>query len=76
MITRLFTEHPRSVNESYFRHLACACSYGLRMIGAGFACIVHGLLPFLFQDTGSKAIRALHSEITDRKAGGEPSLDC
>ena len=59
---RAFTEHPASVGESYLEHLARASGFGTRMMFAGFACLVHGLLPFLFVKTGSRAI----SELNDR----------
>ncbi|HEV2229820.1 MAG TPA: DUF6356 family protein [Steroidobacteraceae bacterium] len=59
---RAFTEHPASVGESYTEHMARAACFGVRMIGAGFACLVHALLPFLFARTGSAAI----AELNDR----------
>jgi hypothetical protein len=61
-LIRAFTEHPRSVGESYGEHLAQALCFGTRMIFAGLACLVHGVLPFLFVRTGSQAI----SELNDR----------
>lgn len=59
---RAFTEHPASVGESYTEHLARALCFGTRMVLAGMACVVHGVLPFLFVRTGSQAI----SELSDR----------
>jgi hypothetical protein len=59
---RAFTEHPASVGESYAEHLGRAVGFGMRMMIAGLACVVHGLLPFLFVQTGSRAI----SELNDR----------
>ena len=53
---KLFTEHPASVGESYAEHLAMAGGFGLRMILGGCACLIHGLLPFLFVRTGSAQI--------------------
>ncbi len=67
-ITRLFSEHPASVGESYFGHLLQASSFGLRMMFAGLACVLHGLLPFLFVSTGSDAIRSLNEELSSRRA--------
>ena len=59
-LTKLFTEHPASVDESYGEHLAMATGFGVRMILGGIACLIHGLLPFLFVKTGSHQIGALH----------------
>jgi Family of unknown function (DUF6356) len=61
-LIRAFTEHPASVSESYGEHLGRAWYFGLRMVFAGIACLVHGVLPFLFVRTGSRAI----SELNDR----------
>jgi len=35
----------------------------LRMMLAGIACLVHGVLPFLFQRTGSRAIAELNERM-------------
>ena len=58
--TKLFTEHPASVGETYGEHLVMASGFGVRMILGGIACLIHGLLPFLFVKTGSRQIGALH----------------
>jgi Family of unknown function (DUF6356) len=61
-LIRAFTEHPASVDESYGEHLFRAVCFGTRMMWAGLACVVHGVLPFLFVRTGSRAI----AELNDR----------
>lgn len=75
MISRLFKAHPQSVGESYVEHLAHASYFGFRMVFAGCACLIHALLPFLFEKTGSKAITNLHNRmVTNRcKDGAKPS---
>jgi hypothetical protein len=60
------TRHLDEVGESYGEHLAVASRVGFRMIGGGLACLVHGVLPFLFSTTGSRTIRELHRGITKR----------
>lgn len=67
-ILRSFSEHPASVGETYFGHLLQASVFGLRMVFAGLACILHGLLPFLCITTGSDAMKALHDEMAARRA--------
>jgi len=57
---KLFTDNPASVGESYGEHLVMASGFGVRMILGGLACLVHGLLPFLFVKTGSRQIACLH----------------
>ena len=60
---RLFTDHPASVGESYAEHLVTASGFGLRMMLAGLACMIHALLPFLFVKTGSVQIGTLHDKM-------------
>ena len=60
MIDRLFLAHPRSAGESYGRHLVTAVGFAAAMIGGGLACLVHALVPGLFERTGSNAISDLH----------------
>jgi hypothetical protein len=70
-MTRGFTEHPASVGETYTEHLFHAGCFGTRMVFAGFACLIHALLPFLFERTGSRAITELNERmVTRRRPGG------
>ena len=68
-LSRAFTEHPASVGESYGEHLGRAICFGLRMICAGLACLVHGVLPFLFVRTGSRAIADLNDRMVVTRRG-------
>ena len=63
MILRAFTEHPASVGETYSEHFLFATRFGMRMVLGGFACILHGILPFLFVRTGSRQIETLHGRM-------------
>ena len=66
---RPFTEHPASVGESYGEHLGQAVCFGGRMVLAGLACLVHGVLPFLFVRTGSRTISELNERmVRNRRA--------
>ena len=62
--SRCFTAHPATVGENYGTHLGRASVFGLRMMLAGAACVVHGLLPFLFVRTGSRTISELNAQLT------------
>ena len=69
-LIRAFTEHPASAGESYTEHLFRAMCFGIRMVLAGVACVVHGVLPFLFVRTGSRAIAELNDRmVLDRRVG-------
>ena len=59
----LFTEHPHAVGETYVEHMHAASYFGLRMIGAGLCCLMHGIFPFLFVKTGSTTVLDLHDKM-------------
>jgi hypothetical protein len=73
-IIRAFTAHPASVGESYFEHLFRAVYFGVRMVFAGIACLVHGVLPFLFVRTGSRAIAELNDRMVVNRRTGLPAV--
>jgi hypothetical protein len=66
-LTRPFTTHPASVDETWGEHCAMAWSFGFRLLGASLACFLHGLFPFLFTTTGSRAIRELHERMVVKR---------
>ena len=63
-----FTAHPRDVGESYLQHGVFACRYGAKMTAGGIAAFVHGVLPFLFQTTGSRITRELSATLEESAA--------
>jgi Family of unknown function (DUF6356) len=74
-IAKLFTDHPASVDETYTEHLAIASGFGIRMILGGFACLLHGIFPFLFVKTGSQQIGTLHERmVTSRNRREMPAI--
>jgi len=64
----LMTRHPRAVGETYGEHLAVAWSIAAALMAAGIACLIHGLLPFAFETTASRAVARLHNRISQRAA--------
>ena len=64
----LFLEHPASVGESYWQHMGQALRFGALLCLTGVACLFHGLLPFLFKDTGSNNIRRLHQMMVTQRS--------
>ena len=66
MFGRLFLDHPRSVDESYFEHLLFAGGFALRLLGAGLAALVHAMIPCLFEKTTSQMITQMHDKIHNR----------
>jgi hypothetical protein len=67
-LPRSFVDHPRSVGETYREHFAVALGFGLRLIAAGLACLVHACVPAWFTRSGSQAVRTLARELEERTA--------
>ena len=67
-IDRWFLDHPHSVNESYGEHFSFALGFGLTLIGAGLAAVVHAFVPVFHQRTASTTVKRLHARITNRGA--------
>lgn len=62
----IFTDHPRSIGESYFQHFIFASHFGLRMMFAGMACLIHAIFPFLFEKTGSNTLLSMTQHFVKR----------
>ena len=59
----MFTEHPNSVGESYFKHMLFPIKVGLKLILWGFAAIFHAIFPFVLKTYVSSNIKKLHDDI-------------
>ncbi|VVE50939.1 capsule biosynthesis protein [Pandoraea terrigena] len=71
---KIFTQHPASVGENYLQHMGSAMSFALPLLVACLACVVHALLPFLFEKTGSRIIVRLHERmVTHRDRRAKPA---
>ena len=66
-----FNRHPSSVGESYGEHLAQASGFGVTMITAGAACLVHAIFPFWFEKTASLCVQRLHAQMSARSRAAE-----
>ena len=67
MFARLFIDHPRTVNESYFQHLSASLTVAGRLGVAASKCVVHALVPGLCKTAGSDAILKLYREVSPRR---------
>lgn len=59
-------KHLDEVGETYGEHFAHAGGYGVTLLIAAMACMVHAILPFLFERTASDCIRNLHARMAAR----------
>jgi len=65
-ITRLFTAHPDSVQESYGQHFRFAMRFAFSLALAACAALIHAVLPFLFEKTASGIIERLYNRTQNR----------
>jgi hypothetical protein len=74
---RRFTDHPASVNETYFQHMAMAFGFGGRMLLGGMACLVHGVFPWLCLTRGQRddpRAASPHGQPPRGAVGGSPRV--
>lgn len=64
---RAFTDHPRSVGETYTQHMGSALSFSAEMFVASVCCLFHAMLPFLFKTTGRRTIERLHRRMVTHR---------
>jgi hypothetical protein len=70
---KLFTDHPKSVDESYLEHASVAIFYSIKLFLASVACFVHAFLPFLFKSTASSMSRHVVRDVDRRVKGASPN---
>ncbi|HEX4371599.1 MAG TPA: DUF6356 family protein [Rhizomicrobium sp.] len=63
MFARLFLVHPESIGETYFEHQRQAVSFAGPLLLAGFACLLHAVIPGLCERTASNRITILHERL-------------
>ena len=67
-LSALFTEHPASVGETYGQHMASASSFAFRLMGCGLVCLIHAVLPFLFEKTASNGVQELYRRMVAHRS--------
>ena len=67
-LDRIFLDHPRRVEESYFEHMRFAATFAGTLAFAAGAALVHAVVPCLCETTASRTIRRLHARIENRSA--------
>jgi hypothetical protein len=75
MIRRLFVDHPASVGEGYFEHMASALSFSLAMAVGAAVCLVHAVAPGLFAGTGSRIVSDLHGRMVTHRIRNQAPAD-
>ena len=75
MLNDLFLSHPHSIGESYFQHQKTALGFALALWAAGLACMIHALVPCLFQTRASRAVAQLHNRMVLHRTTRPASLN-
>ena len=72
-VSRLLFDHPRSVGESYREHAGIAVRFGATMVAGGIKCLVHAMLPAVFERSASDCVARLHNELDRRRRASADS---
>ena len=62
----IFTEHPKSVGESYFKHFMFAINISAKLFLWAIIAIIHAILPFTFKTYVSSRINELYHKMNRR----------
>ena len=71
-----FGQHLAEVNESYLQHCAHALSFSLTLMLAAFVCLVHALIPCLFEKTGSTLVTGLYERMVAKRQSLSDRQQC
>ena len=66
-----FTEHPKSIGESYFKHMIHALGYFIKLFFITIITFVHAYFPFLVGNTASTMIRKINKHLEERLQDGD-----
>ena len=62
-LSSIFLNHPEEKGMSYVEHLKHALALGLETLTCSIIFIVHGIIPALFETTGSTMIKNLNEKL-------------
>jgi len=66
-----FTEHPKSVNESYMKHFLIAFGYFFIFLKLSLISLIHAVFPFMFKKTVSTEIVNIADDMKKRNKKSE-----
>lgn len=73
LLDRLLLAHPRTVGESYAEHAGIASRFGATMVMGGVKCLIHAVLPSVFERSASDCVAKLNAELTRRRTASADS---
>ena len=65
-LSSIFLKHPEEQKMTYLEHLKHALSLGIQTLGCSIVFIVHGIVPALFETTGSTMIKKLNEKLNKK----------
>ena len=66
MFSKVFLDHPRSVDESYVEHAIFAGRFSMKLFAAAFCALVHAVIPAAFEKTASRMIAEMYAKTHNR----------
>jgi hypothetical protein len=66
MISKVFLDHPNSVDETYLEHARFAATFSFWLFMAAGAALIHAIIPVAFEKTGSRIIARLYAKTHNR----------
>ena len=66
MLHSIFLKHPEEKEMRYVEHLKHSLSLGLETLCCSIVFIVHGIVPVLFESTGSTMIKNLNEKLNKK----------
>ena len=64
-LSSIFLKHPEEKKMTYLEHLKHALALGLETLTCSIVFIVHGIIPALFETTGSTMIKNLNQKLNN-----------
>ena len=66
MYSKVFLNHPHSVEETYLEHARIAAGFSAQLFLAASAAAIHAIIPCLFEKTASRMIATLYARTHNR----------
>ena len=66
MLNKIFLDHPKQVNETYFEHGHFALTFAAKLFLAAGAATIHAVIPAMFEKTASGIVAELYQKTHNR----------
>ena len=66
VLTKIFLDHPKQVNETYFEHGHFALTFAAKLFLAAGAATIHAAIPAMFEKTASGIVAELYKRTHNR----------